>query len=262
MYFVLDFGGTNFRISWTKSLDKVDVTNNTIKIKNTGNYEKDSLRIKNFMNSKSPKVKGIVIALPGQFNYEKMVLDGANNLKAWINKPFFGQLKSEFGCDLIVDKDSCVAAVGEGLDNSLNENKFLYIAWGTGIGGCFVDAGGKNLPKITPLDWKKTFGRIETLCSGGHAMANFGVELRHLNREQWDLLVENFVNEIEKICHNLNLGFVVLGGGITARRGNIVSIIQKGLEKRGIKLVKSKLGDFSAIYGGYALLRSKLNNEN
>ena len=64
MYFVLDFGGTNFRISWTNSLKEIDITANTCKIKNTGNYKKDSDRVINIMKSRSIEADEIVIALP------------------------------------------------------------------------------------------------------------------------------------------------------------------------------------------------------
>lgn len=255
MYFVLDLGGTNFRISWTNSLKKVKVHANILRYKNSGNYEKDSNWIMDIVKSKSKSADGIAIAIPGHFNRKKIVLDYANNLKVWIDKPFFKQVKREFKCDLVVDRDSTLAAIGEGLNNNLYGSRFLYITWGTGIGGCVVTARAKHLPKITTLDWENTFKQVENLCSGGHAIANFGVELKHLNNMQWRVLVDNFVNEIEKICNKINLKFVVLGGGIAAKREDIVSIIQTGLGQRNIKLFKSQLDDFSAIHGGYAILR-------
>jgi len=260
MYFALDFGGTNFRISWTNSLREIDVIANTLKIKNTENYKKDSGRIINIMKSKSIEASGIVIALPGHFNHEKMVLDYANNLKTWISKPFFKLLKSEFNCSVVVNTDSFVAAIGEGLNNTLRESEFLYITWGTGIGGCLVTTRPKHLPKITALNWESTFRQIETLCSGGHAITNFGVKLKYLDYAHWSILIENFVNEMENICNKFRLKSVILGGGITTKREDIVLIIQKKLKQRNIKLVKSHLEDFSAIHGGYALLRSFLND--
>ena len=260
MYFALDFGGTNFRINWTNSLKKIDVIANTLKIKNTGNYKRDSDRIIKIMKSKSIKANGIAIALPGHFNHERTVLDCANNLKTWVGKPFFKLLKSEFDCSVVVNKDSSVAAIGEGLSNTLCESEFLYITWGTGIGGCVVTTRPKCLPKITTLNWENTFRQIETLCSGGHAITNFGVELKYLNYAQWKVLIKNFVNEVENICNKFRLRSIILGGGITAKREDIVLIIQEELKQRNIKLVKSHLEDFSAIHGGYALLRSFLND--
>lgn len=262
MFFALDLGGTNFRVSWTKFLSNIEVMSNTYYVKNTGNYKKDSERILDVIKSKSLKAEGIAVALPGYFNQNKMVLEDANNLKTWIGKPFFKDLKNEFGCSLVVDKDSTVAAIGEGLSNALYENKFLYITWGTGIGGSVVTTKTSHLPKVTTLNWENTFRQIETFCGGGHAVTNFGVELKYLDSGQWNTLIENFVNEMENICSKLKLKTIILGGGVTAKRGDIVSIIQKKLKQRNIKLIKSNLGDFSAIHGGYGLLWSYLNDTN
>ncbi|SRR4030043_1379120 len=263
MYFVLDFGGTYFRVNWTESLDEADVVKNTHKIRNTGNYRRDSNKVLKIMESVSAKADGIVVALPGDFNSKKMVLNYANNLKEWISQPFFKLLESDFECDLVVvDKDSSIAGIGEGLNNRLGENKFLYITWGTGVGGCVVISNGGCLPKIKILKWSQVFKRIDALCGGGNAAANFGVGLKLLDSMQWNILVENFVNELEKICKSLNLRSVVLGGGVTEKRRDVVLIIEEEMKKRGVRLVRSCLGDFSAIYGGYALLRSKVSKLN
>jgi|GEM_PF-2180780 len=258
MYFALDFGGTNFRISWTDSLNNFDVNSQTIVIKNTSDYLSDSKLILNTMKSKSTQSEAIVIALPGNFDHQKLVLTKANNLGPWVNRPFFGQLKHEFDCQLVIDKDTSVAAIGEGLSYSFPTNKFLYISWGTGIGGCLLSTRTGHLPKPTVLDWQETFTNVDALCGGGHALVNFGVELKYLNNTQWNLLVKNFVNELEKICHKYHLKYIVLGGGVTVKKGSIVTRIKNKLKEKNIFLVKSCLGDFSAIYGGYALLKSKL----
>jgi len=258
MYFSLDFGGTNFRISWTDSLDNVDVNTQTVIIKNTANYLSDSKLIFNTMKSKSTHSEAIVVALPGDFDHQKIALINTNNLKSWINKPFFRRLKQEFNCRLIIDKDTSVAAIGEGLNNNLPTNKFLYISWGTGIGGCLLSTKKGHLPVPTVLGWKKTFTKIDAFCGGGHALVNFGSELKKISNTQWDVLVENFVTELEKICHKYHLKYVVLGGGVTTKKASVVLKIQRKLKEKNIILTKSQLGDFSAIYGGYALLSSKL----
>lgn len=257
MYFILDLGGTNFRICWTESLDKVNLIANTLIIENTNNYQKDSERILNIMMSKSSKARGIVIAIPGVFDHQNMVLRNANNLKSWINKPFFKDLSREFNCNLIIDKDSVVAGFGEACNVNSPENNFLYLSWGTGIGGCLVSKKKDSPPKVTALDWERTFKDIEILCGGKYAFPNFGVELIYLNRAQQDLLISNFVNELDKISELTKHKFVVLGGGITSKRADLVLKIQTKLEQRSIILTKSQLGDFSAIYGGLDLLKLK-----
>lgn len=257
MYFILDLGGTNFRVCWTEALDKVDVTSKTVIIDNTNNYQKDSDHILNIMKSKSSEAKGIVVAIPGSFNHQNMILGYANNLKSWINKPFFKELGHRFNCNLIIDKDSVIAGYGEAFSMTSTDSNFIYLSWGTGVGGCLVSTKTNSLPEITPLNWEETFKEIETLCGGGHAFTNFGVELKDLSRSQWNLLIANFINELVKITDLTKHKFVVLGGGITSKKGVVVSKIQTKLEARGIILIKSKLGDFSAIYGGIALLKTK-----
>jgi len=258
MYYALDLGGTNFRISWLNSLQEIELANNIIKIKNTGSYETDSAQILKIMKAKEEKAEGIVVALPGNFNYEDMVIEQVNNLKSWIDKPFFRNLCTEFNCSVFVEKDVVVAGFGEGIHNQL-QDKFLYITWGTGISGCLVTTNKNSYPKVKILNWRKIFMRIESLCSGGHATENFRCPLERLNENQWSKLINNFVEETIEICTKLKVEYIVLGGGIVEKKGDIFSLLQQRLGETGITMVQSPLGDFSGILGGYSLLQSVTN---
>jgi hypothetical protein len=143
----------------------------------------------------------------------------------------------------------------------LGQNDFLYITWGTGVGGCVVISGNEYIPEIRVLNWNEVFKRIDALCGGGNAVNNFGVKLNFLKSKQLSLLEENFVNELKRICNFLNIRYVVVGGGVTEKMEDTVSRIKKDMVKMGVQLEKSTLGDFSAIYGGYALLQSKVGKD-
>lgn len=255
MYFALDFGGTNFRISWTSSLDRIVPEKTTIKIRNSGDYLGDSRRIIETMKTKSEKAVGVVAALPGIFDYKRMVIRHSNNLKPWIGKPFILDLESVFDCQIFVEKDAVVAGYGEGVYSRLGPTKFLYLTWGTGIGGCLVTTYPDKAPKVTCLNWKEIFDRLESLCSGGHAKTNFGCELKEFNDDQWTKLGTDFEKEVLKICGKLAVNTVVLGGGVTEKQKEVVALFSKKLTQSGVILVRSSLGDYSAIVGGFELLK-------
>lgn len=258
MYFVLDLGGTNFRISWALSLGRIVPKQTTVKIMNSGDYPTDSRQIIEIMKSKSEKARGVVAALPGDFDYTRMVIRQANNLKPWIDKLFFLDLESIFQTKVLVEKDAVVAGYGEGVYSQFGPTQFLYLTWGTGIGGCLVTTYPDKVPNVTRLDWKEVFGCLESLCGGGHAKANFGCQLEDLTADQWTKLSADFEKELLKICTKLAVKTVVFGGGVTEKQKKVTDMLSQRLAKSGLTLVRSPLGDYSAIYGGFELLKSPL----
>lgn len=254
MYYVLDFGGTNLRISWSENLSKSDLISNLKIFPNTGNYNTDSSKILRFLEEVSSECSGIVIGVPGEFDQKEMNLKLANNLKDWINKPFFKELHNRHGGLVRIFKDSALAGIGEGMENSYSQSPFLYLSWGTGIGGCIVTQRTNALPDITTLDWKTMFSQIESLCGGKNAEEIYGKKLKGLTKSQWGNLADNFVNELLIICKKLQVSDVILGGGIPAKRDDIASLISTEIRKENVKLLQSSLGDLSAIYGGYYIL--------
>lgn len=254
MYFSLDFGGTNYRISWSNSLKSVDPSNFKVhRLFNSGNYDIDTREILEFMKSISEKSEGISIALPGQFDYQKFELKYANYLKPWEGKHFFKDLKNHFGTLPLINKDSIVAGVGEGIVNNLRE-KFLYLTWGTGIGGCIVIPNINSIPETTILDWEDTFKKIEELCGGANTFNNTGKKMENLNTKEWELIIQNFVSETEKISAKIGINKIVMGGGITDKKPEVVLQIINFLKRKDVFLIRSRLGDNSAVYGGYILL--------
>lgn len=256
MYFAIDFGGTYIRTNWTDSLDRVDVSNNTIKISNTADYKRDSDQILNIIRSKSETVDGISIAQPGYFNNDKFVLEGSNNLSHWIDKPFFKNLPTEFGCKVVVEKDSVAGGIGEAVNGKVAFDRFLYITWGTGVGGSLVSSKSDKSYVVSPLDWENTFRTIELSCGGGHAIKNFGNKFEDLNDAQWQKVVTTMVPQIFAICEKLKIRNVIMSGGITSKQPKVVDQISYELRSKDIDLQRSQLGDYSAIYGCYELLRS------
>lgn len=260
MYSIIDVGGTNIRITASTVLNKGSFLSNLTKFRRSGIYKEDTDKIFQTLIKTNIPISHVILALPGVYDYGKKKLTSSNNMSEWIDMPFVVNLENQLDTQVEVYKDIQLAAIGEGYENSFNLNRFLYLSWGTGIGGSIVNISSLSTPRISLLDWASFFCKIENQCSGNGVFKRFGVKLEYLDDNGWDNLINEFIDAIEHICKKLEIANVVLGGGITSKRRKEVETISKQLISRGITLYGSILGDDSAIYGGYWLLKKTITN--
>lgn len=259
MYFALDLGGTNLRISWTETLTDVNL-NNIVVTPNNDSYKDDLEQVKKIIhdNSREKPLKGIAIGLAGSIYEDQTKVRVSNNLSTWANKDFVSNLSSLFNCPVFLMNDATIASLGEAIYGDIPKQSFIYITWGTGIGGCIVNYSD-GVPKPRDLGWFEYFENWELSCSGGHAKVNFGKELKDLDDGQWNKVVSDFVKESVSIVEKLKLDSIVLGGGILDKQERRVQDIKQRLEDNDVQMFISKLKGHAGIYGGFALLKITSN---
>lgn len=93
------------------------------------------------INIKSQDILGTGVGVPGPLDYIRGVVEDSPNLQ-WPSYPIRDELSKRLGTELLLDKDTNVAAWGEKYYGmSRNCNHFIYITVSTGIGGGIVSEG-------------------------------------------------------------------------------------------------------------------------
>jgi len=228
----------------------------------------------------------IVIGIPGAVNPVDGVISNAPNLEYLNNLVLRNLIQAKFNVSTLVENDVNVAALGE-LEKSKTED-FGFIAIGTGVGmGLILEGelrrgftGGAGeigyLPIGENVDQPSKEGHFEELI-GGHA-----VELKYekqVNSKKTlieifesaangDLVSEKIVDElgcnialgIRAICSVLDLGEIILGGGIGSREdlyAKIVNELQKTMQNPpSVKI--STLGARAGLVGAMSYALSEM----
>lgn len=92
--------------------------------------------------SKSKRLLGVGLAMPGPFDVETMSFVGPTTLEGWRGVPVQERLSAIAGTPAFIEVDHAAAALGERLYGSgRNLRDFYYLYFGVGLGGCFVHDG-------------------------------------------------------------------------------------------------------------------------
>jgi predicted NBD/HSP70 family sugar kinase len=183
MYIAIDIGGTNARVA---SVDNL-ITPKIIKrasFKNTHNFNEYFSKIVNFIDS-TGKIDGIGISIAGDLNKEKsMVVDSAENVPEVVDQPIVASLGKRFGCKVFMDNDGVAMALGEAIYGNCDKDKFVYLIWGTGIGGAIVKRKGDKIV-VDQIDWFKHFEEWEYKCGGEAIKKIYGKPAKDISQIQW-----------------------------------------------------------------------------
>jgi predicted NBD/HSP70 family sugar kinase len=287
----IDLGGTNFRSGL------VDFSGNVLgelSVETPHSSVDELLQIMSktitqlFKNANVPvsELAQIVIGIPGAVNPATGVISNAPNLEYLDNLVLSNLIQSKFDVPALVENDVNVAALGE-LEKSKTED-FGFIAIGTGVGmGLILDGelrrgfnGGAGeigyLPLGENVNQLSKEGHFEELI-GGHA-----VESKYLKQvkskktlieifesaSKGDLISKKIVDElgsnialgIRAICSVLDLGEIILGGGIGSREdlySKIVEELQRTMQNPpSVKI--STLGARAGLVGAMSYALSEM----
>jgi predicted NBD/HSP70 family sugar kinase len=287
----IDLGGTNFRSGLVdfsgnvlgelsiatphSSVDELlEIMSRTI----SQLFEKANVRVS--------ELAQIVIGIPGVVNPVTGVVSNAPNLEYLDNLILRELIEARFNVSTLVENDVNIAALGE-LEKS-NTEDFGFIAIGTGVGMGLVLEGelrrGFNggageigyLPLGENINQLSREGHFEELI-GGHA-----IELKYFNQvkskktlieifesaSKGDEISENIVNElgrnialgIRAICSILDLGEIILGGGIGSREDLYIKIVEnlKQTMKNPPNVKVSTLGARAGLVGAMSYALSEM----
>jgi glucokinase len=268
MYIGIDVGGTSIRIAGFTSLDypKYD----WIKILRTQNdYDRDLAAI--FDQIDSP-LEGIGVGLPGCLDKDKRTLYISANLNSWVNKPIYKDFEAKFSCPVKLANDSEAAALGEAVYGYGIGKDFLFIIWGTGIGGTAIEnLGGRihlsplepgrlQLTPSGPIDRLGIAGSFEAYCGGANLIQRYGKQPKDLNESQWDEVIRDFARGLTVILNIRPVDLIVLGGGVANKQSSRIPKILELIKQTKMavpppqQLLLSKYGEEIGVFGALAFL--------
>lgn len=140
MYIGIDLGGTNLKAAVVD--DHGDIIHKNMEPTNADKgYEFVLNSIKNSIRSllnAYKAIQSIGVGVPAVVNHDG-VLVVAPNLIGWDNVPLQKILNKEFEIPVAVDNDANAAAVAEfELGAGKDDDSFIYVTLGTGVGGCII----------------------------------------------------------------------------------------------------------------------------
>lgn len=272
MYVGIDVGGTNIRIASFETLHP-STKKGVIKLKTTNDYIKDINNIyRAILDLTKSQVSGMGIGIPGVLNKAKTQILHANNLKSWQGQSIVNDLKSKFNCKVVLENDATTAALGEALFGKGVARDFLFIIWGTGIGGTFVRLTNNQVYTISSelghqiVEWNGIHdtcgqkGCLEAYCGGRGIEKRYGKPAKDLTENEWGEVEQYFAHGLLNILTIYPSEFVIFSGSIAInqknRLANIETIIRDKLKIfHAPRLLSSQYGNDVALYGAIGLLK-------
>ena len=277
MYIALDIGGTNIRIGLFENLNKLTKVDQ-IPAYPLFDKAQNELIAKLIILLENNPVEGIGVCLPGpQIDKELGAIIKSINLPGWTNKSIKKVLADAFKTKVLVEHDVVCAALGE--STTLKDtNKFIFVVWGTGVGGAIAEKVSGKFKiiqaeighQIIVIDGNNCpcgqKGCLEAYVGGKSIVRRFGQRLEDIkNPGVWDEIATKMAQGIINL-NLLNLTeLIVFGGGISVHQPRLVNEVEKIVKKeqKVLELPKFKIatyGQETALYGCMKLFSTTKNS--
>jgi len=257
MYIALDIGGSSIRIATSDMLSPIVITQRTF-FPNTNNFSHDFPKLLDEIKliSKKESVEGIGIGIAGQLSEDKKTLLEAPNFSTWNNMNIVEKVHEAFDCPVVMQNDGVAGALGEAVFRDFKEENFLYLIWGTGIGGAQVTFTN-GAPVSQQLPWSNYFPAWEKDCGGRSIFTQFGKPAESLSEKQWDGIEQLFAKHFADFLSKTNPSRVVFGGGVAINHSMHLyhAVEQMKLPNKLPIVVVSSLGETANIMGAFYSLQ-------
>ena len=272
MYIGIDVGGTSIKLASFKTLYSPKVVK-VLELKTQNNYENDFDNLaKAISELAKSKVGGIGIGVPGVLDEDKTQLLNANNIRSWEKRTVKSDLEKLFKCKVLLENDATCAALGEALFGYGVGKDFLFVIWGTGIGGTFVHLINNQIYTLPSelghqiMEWQGIAdncgqqGCLEAYCGGNGIARLYGKSAENLSENEWREVEQRFAHGLLNVLTINPVNLVIFSGSVTLNQKkkleNIEIIVRDKLKIfHAPQFLISKYQNDIGLYGAIALLR-------
>ncbi len=256
MYVALDIGGTKIRIASSDSLTPIAVEQMTF-FPNTNNFTKDFPKLLEEIRviAKSNTIDGIGIGIAGQLAEDKKTLIEAPNFSTWNNQNIVDAVAKTFPCPVVMRNDAVAGALGEAVFREYKGENFVYLIWGTGVGGAQV-IYQDNMPMAKQLAWSTYFPTWEKDCGGKSIMNQFNKPAESLSEEEWEIIEQRFAKHLGTFLEKVPAARIVCGGGVALNHSMHLYHAVEMVKTSSLPIiVVSSLGETANLMGAFYFLQ-------
>lgn len=231
-------------------------------------------------------LSGCGIGFGGPVDFYRQHVIYSTHVKGWDDFDLVGEVKRRFGAPAVVDRDTMVGALGEGIHGAgIGKRPLFYMTLSTGIGGGLILENGELLRgadsfgceighhTVVPDGPDCLCGRagcLERMCCGLWLERDYGAPAEELFQRPG--FMQNYVIPLARGLKNcimfLNPARIVIGGGI-ARAGDLLfEPLRAELahqmppwSKARINVQPAQLGKHTVLWGALALARKELHSQ-
>lgn len=249
MYIGIDMGGTNIRVAAASDLENPQIKEKLV-FKNDHNFDRYMNRIIEFCK-KQKDVSAVGVSTNGWLNKDKtVVLESSSNAPEKINKPLVEIIRKKLDCQVNMENDAVVAALGEKTYGRKDLDEFIYLIWGTGIGGAIAKTV-KGKMKYKQIYWPTYLESWERECGVRAVEKKYGKSVFEFSNAEWDSVITIYIENLQKFLNKVKTKHVIFGGGMAV---NKFDKIKKASENLGAELLPATFGDDAGLYGAFALI--------
>jgi predicted NBD/HSP70 family sugar kinase len=273
MYIVADIGGTKTRVAGSRDLEKFD---EPVIIDTIQEYDQGINALADAITKAlaGEKIEEIAIAMAGILSHDKRMVTGARHLPFWRSHDIVGDLERKFNTKVHMENDTAQVGLGEAVFGAGRGVQIaVYITVSTGVNGVRVVDG-----KIEPAALGFEIGAqylsmgddprsLEDLISGKAISEKYAVaspKMIAADSPVWEELAEYCAYGVHNTILHWSPHRVVLGGSMFNEIGIKVDRVQAHVHHLMRKfpevpeIVHSSLGDLGGLWGGLAILKSKV----
>jgi predicted NBD/HSP70 family sugar kinase len=206
--------------------------------------------------------------LAGNFDKKKEKLIYALNLKDYEGRNLKKDLGRILKCKVILENDAVLAGLGESYFGAGKNYKiFSYLTFSSGIGGAkivnykvdenvFGFEPGHSLFLLNQEKDKTLIFEVEDLIGGKSLKEIFKQRLEEIkDKKFWREITKLYALFLVNVSLFWSTEVIIIGGGISKRLD--LKVLNKDFQSFHplgwrVKILRSKLGDLSGIYGGLA----------
>lgn len=190
------------------------------------------------------QLAGIGVAVAGKVSADRQKLVAAGNLTHWVEKTVVQLLADQFQCVVILGNDAEAAALAEAVSGHGQAEDFLYVIWGTGVGGCFVRhiagrphvfAGEVGHVRTGTIRERECgcghYDCLESLVGGDGLIHYYGKDPSKLTEKVWSRAGQDMARGLHGVLTSSPVPLVVLGGGVASKQPHLVRHVQRNLRE-------------------------------